>query len=294
MKRLIFPITILLFVLWQSDTRPVSADNQKRIRFQLTTISEKGSERKILAQTTIEGLPGTDFNLNLQTQNFKMQTRFLTDLISSDKLKIRASLDTRRFYGKSPINLPLYEEDSQKQAFEIGFDETIVLLPFGRNGGDETLKIEITPALLLVSKEEAEKPLKINFDKQIPSGEIYIGASNIPHHYEVEAVLLANGEEVARGKPNCLYEEETDIILQSADNQVFTARVTINQFNRSRPNDLIGMDFKFLRQNSPIIERGAGISIPGEQFGYLLESENLPKDKNYELRFRINLGADSK
>lgn len=294
MKRLIFCITISIFVLWQSDTRPVSADNQKRIRFQLTTISESAKERKILAQTTVEGLPGTDFNINLQTKNFKMQTRFLTDLIASDKLKIRAKLDTHRFYGMSPLNLPLYEEDSTKQALEIGFDETIVLLPFGRNGGDETLKIENTSKLLLVSKEEAEKPLKINFDKQIPGGEIYIGASKIPHHYEVEAILLANGEEIARGKSDCLYEEEKEIDLQTADNQSFTAKVTVNEFNRSRPNDLVGIDFKFLRLNLPILERGAGVGVLGEEFGYRPESENLPKDKNYELRFKIKLGADEK
>jgi hypothetical protein len=302
MKRIIFSIAVLLLVLWQSDTRMVSADNQNRVRFQVTTISESAKERKVLAQTTIEGLPGTDFNINLQTKNFKMQARFLTDLISSEKMKIRANLDTRRFFGLSPLNLPLYEEDSQKQNLEIGFDETIVLLPFGRNGGEETLKIEITPTRLLVSKEEAEKPLKINFDQQIPGGEIYIGATKIPHHYEVEARLLANGEEIAGGKSDCLYEEEKEIILQpkrNSDSQTFAAKVTVNEFSRSRPNDLVGISYNFyqkkpLNENLPIIDKGLGINMLGGEFSYRLESENLPKDKNYELRFRIKLSADEK
>lgn len=298
MKRAIIYIFILLYVFFQSDSRTVSASNQKRIRFQITTIVEKANERKTLAQTTIEGLPGTDFNINLQTGNFKMETKFLSDLIGEDKLKIRATLNTRRFYGNSPINLPLYEEDSQKQTLEVGFDETIVLLPFGRNGGDETLKIEITPTLF-AAKTEGE-PIKINFDKQIPSGEISIGASKIPHHYEFEAILLANGERIASGKADCLFEEEKEIILQPITNstaQSFAAKVTVNEFNRSCPKDLVGINFSFYQSNSTneissIIEQGAGINTIGEEFSYRLENASLPKDTNYELRFKVNLSKE--
>lgn len=299
MKRAIFYIIILIYIFLQSDARIVSAENNfRRISFQVTTISESANERKILAQTTIDGLPGTDFNINLQTENFKMQTRFLSDLISENKLKIRANLETRRFYGYSPINLPLYEEDSQKHTLEIGFNETIVLLPFGQNRSAETLKIEITPTLLTVSEEEWQKPMSIKFDKRIPSGEIFIEASKIPHNYEVEAVLLANGEEIARGKADCLYKEEKEIILQSKANselanRLFAAKVTINEFSRSRPNDLIGINFDFYQKRNSdqisIIETGAGINTIGGEFNYRLDSTNLPKDKNYELRFTINL-----
>lgn len=301
MKRAIVYSLFLLFVLWQSDGHFVSAESKnKRIRFQITTIAEKNNERQTLAQTTVEGLPGTDFNINLQTGNFKMETRFLSDLITEDKLKIRATLNTRRFYGKSPINLPLYEEDSQKQTLEVGFNETIVLLPFGRNGGDETLKIEITPSLLNVSNDELMKPLEIKFDKQIPSGEIYIGANKIPHNYEVEAILLANGEKIASGKAECLFEEEKEIIMQPIINsnaQSFAAKVTVNEFNRSRPKDLVGINFSFYQRKSsneilPLIEQGSGINTISEEFSYRLENENLPKNINYELRFRINLSKE--
>lgn len=301
MKTKIIRGLILLFIsaFLSGDDALVSAENrQKRIRFQVTAIGESANERQILAQTTIEGLPGTDFNINLQTGNFKMQARFLSDLVADDKLKIRAGLDTRRFYGFSPANLPLYEEDSQKHTLELGFDETIVLLPFGRNGGAETLKIEITPSLFSVPKtDEESQKLKINFDKQIPSGEIYIEVSKIPHRFEVEAVLSADGQEIAKGSADCLLEEEKNIVLQSLDkseNQYYTAKLTIDKFSRNRPKDLVGINFGFYRsqtenQLQPIISNGAGISELDDELVYRLDGGNLPDDKKYKLKFKVRL-----
>lgn len=306
MNRVITCIVILLFAFLQSGSQSISAENtKKRIRFQITTIAEKNNERKTLAQTTIEGLPGTDFNINLQTENFKMETRFLSDLMADDKLRIRANLNTRRFYGYSPINLPLYEEDSQKQNVEISFNEKIVLLPFGRNGSDETLKIEITPSLFADSAEK--EPLKITFEKPIAGGNIQIKATKIPHHYEVEAILLADGKEIAGGKAVCLFEEEKEILLQSVSEkennggQTFVAKVTVNEFTRNRPNDLVGIKFDFFRKNLSnndeslsIIDNGEGISLLGQELKYFLNNGSLPKDKNYELRFKVKLAENQK
>lgn len=302
MNRFIFCIVVLLFVLWQSDDYSVSADSPKRIQFQIRAIAEKSGERQILSQTSVEGPAGTDFNINLQTGNFKMQTRFLTDLLSSEKLKIRANLNTRRLYGTSPNNLPLYEEDQQKKSFEIGFNETVVLLPFGRNGSDETLKIEIVPNVLEAAKEINKDSIQIKFDKELSSGEIYIGANKIPHRYEVEAAILADGQEIAKGKSECLFDEEKEISLQTITNSGFpdfSAKVTINEFNYSRPNDLAGIRFDLNQKNSssevlPIVNNGGGIGRLGEEFVYSLEDENLPKDKKYQLRLKINLAQAQK
>jgi hypothetical protein len=308
MKTRIICAFVLLFVFafLEGDSPSVSAENQqKRIRFQVTTIGESANERTILAQTTIEGLPGTDFNINLETGNFKMKARFLSDLVTGDKLKIRARLDTRRFYGYSPINLPLYEEDSQNHTLEISFDESVVLLPFGRNGGAETLKIEITPILLSVVKTDEASRLTINFDKQIPTGEIAVEASKIPHKFNVEAVLLADGQMVAGGAADCLLEEEKEIVLLPTSNadsgisgQSFKTKLNINRFIRSRPQDLVDINFNFYRamensasKNQMIIPRGAGIiSLTGE-LSYRLENMSLSDDKNYELKFKIRLGS---
>src|SRR5207253_9776263 len=120
MKTRIFCIMIL-FLLCAAFRGDSGENPKKRIRFQVTAVA--GST--VLAQTTIEGLPGTDFSINLNAGNFKMQARFLTDLVADDRLKVRANLDTRRFYGYSPTNLPLYEEDNQKHTLEMGFSEGI-------------------------------------------------------------------------------------------------------------------------------------------------------------------------
>src|SRR6185369_4496251 len=172
----------VLLVFLSGDNRRSSAETsggKRLVRFQVVTIEESSAGRKVLSETTIEGPSGTDFNINLQTGRFKMQARFLTDLTASNRLKLRADLNTRRLYGNSPSNLPLYEEDRQKQTLEIGFDESIVLLPFGRNTNAETLKIEITPAMLPGLTNESN--LKINLGKQLASGEIYVEAFKIPH-----------------------------------------------------------------------------------------------------------------
>ncbi|MGI8640472.1 MAG: hypothetical protein ACR2MG_11085 [Pyrinomonadaceae bacterium] len=298
-------LLLALAFLSGGEHSPVSAENrEKRVRFQVTTVSENENERRVLAQTTVEGLPGTDFNINLQTGNFKMQARFLSDLVAEDKLKLRANLNTRRFYGYSPINLPLYEEDSQKHALQVGFNETVVLLPFGRNGGADTLKIEITPTLFSVSRtDEESQKLKINFDKQIPSGEIFVQASKIPHEFEVEAVLLADGQEIARGAADCLLEEEREIILQpnpkaKITDQIFKAKLTIDKFSRSRPKDFAEINFGLYRQSGGEIQtavsNGAGMLTLGDELVYQLDEIDSTVARKYELKFKIGLKENEK
>lgn len=273
----------------------------KRVRFQITTVAETGEARKILSQTTIEGAPGTDFNIDLNTGNFKMQTKFLTDLIAPDKLKLRAALNTRRFYGNSPANLPLYEEDSQNQLFEINFDEMLILLPFGRGAGDETLKIEITPTLLQVSAADAKAPITIDFDKQIPSGEINVAAVKIPHRFIVEAVLLSNNRRVAAGSREFLLEETGEIILEPESDgkseigdQSFNLKIKIDKYIRSRPKDLVGINFSLDEKNAatggertPIVSGAGAINIVGEEFSYRLENGEPLRNRNYEIKFKI-------
>jgi hypothetical protein len=305
LKNALLLISILILVLLIDDRPSFSAEanKQKRIKFQIVTVEEKQNQRNILSQTTIEGLEGTDFNVNLQTGNFKMQARFLSDLVEGGKLKIRAKLNTRRFYGYSPVNLPLYEEDTQNQSMLLGFDETIVLLPFGRNGGEENLKIEITPTLLSdVSANLADK-LKINIDKPLQSGELFVEASKIPHNFEVEAVLLSDGQEIARGMKKVLFEEEEEIVLMPNEkagaeisDKVLTTKFTVSKFTRSRPQDLVSFYYKVYRgqgssndQSQTRILEGAGVMELGSQSIYQLDKTQLPGDKKYELKFNVRL-----
>jgi len=264
------------------------------VRFQIVTVAEKAGEKKVLARSTIDGLPGTDFNINLQTDNFKMEARFINDLLSDEKLRTRAKLQTRRFYGTSPHNLPLYEEDMQQQTLDLSFSQKIILVPFGRNGGEETLKIEITP-ILFTSDVGDKEPIKITFDKELASKEIFIGASKIPHNFEVEANVYEDGKLLARGVETCLIEEEKEITLKSLDgSESFKTSITVNKFERNRPRDLVGIRFSLFRGPTTILAKSAGMSLLEDELAYLLDNPQFPKGKKYELKLKIRLSDKEK
>lgn len=292
----------------RNNAQVSAANQQKRVRFQITAIRESTAESAVLSQTTIEGLPGTDFRVNLQTGKFKLQASFLNELTADNHLKIGTHLETRRFYGYSPGKLPLYEEDSQKQTLNAGFDEKIVLLPFGRNSGDgsETLKIEILPTLLM-AENSGEAPLTIKFDKQLPSGEISIEAVKIPHKFTVEATLQADGHPIACGTNNFSLEEENEIALLPVGGtdanlsvQGFKTKLIVDKFIRNRPQDLAGINFDVYRaqenaaQNLMIISHGEGIGLINGEMSYPLESSVLPRGRKYELTFKIRLADNER
>ena len=283
-------------------SRP-SSDDLKRISFRVATIEEKAHERNVIAETLIEGPPGTDFEIDLHDERFKMNARFLTDLIAGDELKVRADLNARRLYGRSERDLPLYEEDSQKQTLQLGFDEAIVLLPFGRNSGDR-LKIEITPAR---SEESARlpsgelRPLEIDIVKPAPAGTINVRAIKQPHNFEVEIALLENGREVARGTGSYLLEESKEIVLQSSDQagteilaNPLAVSLTVDEFLRGRPLDQAAIRFDLYRitggRRDAIARNWAGIGNLGDGLKYGLSSHYLrQRDKKFEIVFKVRL-----
>ena len=282
-----------------------AAAEEKRIQFHVTTFEEKGSERHVVSEATIEGPPGTDFNINLQGERFKLSARFLTDLVSPDALKVRARLDTRRLYGYSERDLPLYEEDQQNQTIGLSFDEQIVLLPFGRKDATDKIKIEITPSISQASTylpSGKRRPLEIEILKQSPNGEVNIQASKMPHHFEVETTLLEDGVEIARQTQDCLLEEAQEILLQpttntNTANNPLAVTLTLNNYSRSREADFIGLDFNAYRveknnpsQRIPVALRWSGIEALGSAMTYDL-GENYLKGagKKYELRFKTKL-----
>src|SRR6185503_8403077 len=109
----------------------------------------------------------------------------------------------------SERNLPLYEEDEQSQSMELGFDEAVVLHPFGRSGGEHRLKIEITPMITQSSTlpDGNARPLEITILKASPGGIINFEAMKIPHNFLAEVALLQDGHEVASGVASLLIEE---------------------------------------------------------------------------------------
>jgi hypothetical protein len=305
-------LLLTLTSLVASDRPPAivstrASATQERIRFLITTVEERNGTRNVLSAATVEGPAGTDFQIDLQGARFKMGARFLTDLLRPDALHVRAKLDTRRFYGYSERALPLYEEDKQNERLDVGFDEAVVLLPFGR-GGDEQLKIEITPSVsaqttLLPSGQP--RPLEIKIAKESPGGSIEIKAMKVPHRFVADATLVKDGQEVARGTARCLLEEAQEIALQpttqaDADTQArpLVVRLSLDEYTRSRPADQVAISFDVFRVTTAgpreqVAVNWAGIGSLGANLSYDLSSVNAPgTSSRYELRFQIRLADD--
>jgi len=280
----------------------------KRIRFQVTAIEEGTQGRKVISNATIEGPPGTDFVVDLQSRRFKMNARFIADLISPGDLKVKAKLNTRRLYGYSSNKLPLYEEDDQRETLHLGFEEQVVLLPFGKGSG-ELLKVEVIPSIsdqpVYLASGEMQPPV-INISEPSPGGMIGIHAFKIPHQFDVEAVLLEDGREVARGESPCLIEEEQEILLQpnaranpDVSNNPLTINMTIAGY---QPNGLLGesaISFDVYHTNkressgSQFVARNwTGIGVVGSGIDYDLSDNYLSlSGKKYQLRFKVKLAA---
>lgn len=308
----IIPILFALPLLLAGDcvqylAKPpeVKLRDQQRVRFQIATVEETAGQRHTISEATVEGPPGTDFQVDLQAERFKMDARFLTDLGAPGALKVRARLNTRRLYGYSERKLPVYEEDAQNESLQLGFDEGIVLLPFGRSDGEERLKIEITP---MISEQTVRlpsgkaRPLEIKILKPGPGG-ISIQATKIPHHFAVEAALLEDGRVVAHGTANYLIEEGQELLLEPNDQagpeiarHPLAVNLTVSEYARSRPADQATLSFDIYRadqqqgRREAIALKWAGIASLGSDLTYDLRDIYLPSSgKNHELRFKVKL-----
>jgi hypothetical protein len=305
---LLFALILVSLVISGSRIHAAkSPGDLKRIRFQIATIAEHAGERRIISSALVEGPPGTDFDIELQGERFKMSAKFLTDVIENNLLKVRANLQTRRLYGTSERGLPLYEEDLQRQALQLGFDDNIILLPFGRTGGDDKLTIEITPAMTgepVRAPSGALRPLDIKILKVSQGGVVNIQASRVPHRYAGEVALLEDGREVARASANLLLEEAQELILQpdaqagdEIKNNPFVVRLNINQYLRGHTADEVAINFDIHRidqQNAgkrePVGLNWGGVGKLGGDLKYDLGEAYAPRaGKKYELRFRVHI-----
>lgn len=314
-RAILLTITFALTALLSNDesaltaarSQPSPARIVERIKFHILTVEERGSERNIISESIVEGPPNSDFNISLEGERFRMRARFLTDLIRSDALKIRTKLDTRRLYGSSERDLPLYEEDEQSESLELRFDEAVVLLPFGRTGGDHRLKIEIIPAIsdqTSILPSGKVRPLEITILKPSPGGIVGFEAIKIPHNFLVEASLLEDGREIASGTAPLLIEEQQEMTLQPnaeagpeiAANPLII-KFTIERYTIGRPGDQVTFGFDIYRSNitqgnrrEAVGQNWAGVASLDSDLTYDLSHRYLSATaKKYELRFKFKL-----
>lgn len=266
-----------------------------RIQFQIRAVEESTRQRAILSESLIEGPPGTDFDITLQDDLFRLKAQFLTDVIAPGRLKIRGTLNTKRFYGQSERQLPLYEEDSQVHSLQIGFDEAVVLFPFGRNGGDEVLKIEITPHVIEASGSSQNlviKPVKTDLN-----GNIDLQARKVPHKFLTVAQLTKNGVVVAEGKSGCWLEEVQSIQLvplqipNAPTVPGLVVDLTVNQVPYSQPTSTFGVNFDIRGPDQQFFAQNwRGVGEFGVPLQYSLPNEiPVNSEEGWELKFVVQV-----
>jgi hypothetical protein len=295
-----------------SVTARAAATESPRIRYDVAAYEEQSGRRELLSETTIEGPAGTDFEIKLQSARFQMHANFLNDLVAPTGLKVRADLTTRKLYGQSERGLPLYEEDAQKQALQVGFDEKLMLLPFGRTERNTAaqLKIEITPSLSGQSAwlpSGKKRPLEINILKSGPGNSITVAASKSPHTFAVEAALFEDGREIARGfSDNCFIQEPHEIPLQpnglanaEAVANPLLVTLSVEQYLRNRPADDVAVSFNLDRltggaekSREAVASQWAGIGTVDSFMSYDISDHYLKASgRRYELRLSVKPAA---
>jgi hypothetical protein len=298
-------LTLILLLMNSASslsTKPF-ASQARRIRFQIATIEEKNNQRNVISYAFVEGPAGTDFDIDLNGERFKMSAKFLTDLQEDHTLKLRAKLQTRRLYGYSERNLPLYEEDKQNQTLQFGFDEDVILLPFGGNGGDEKLKIEITPVMTdepVYDNTGKMRSLEIKMPKISPGGLFSIQAHKIPHHFNVEAVLMEDGKAIQQSAAKLLLQEKQELLLQpvsqgGAAGKPLAVNFSVEDYQQFGfdKNAVINFDIHQLGDDGKRETIGlnwSGVLQIGNDVAYNVSAFYLPKSgKKYELRFNIKI-----
>jgi hypothetical protein len=298
-------LTLILLLMNSASSLSTKspADQARRIRFQIATIEEKNNQRNVISYAFVEGPAGTDFDIDLNGERFKMKAEFLTDLQEDRTLKLRAKLQTRRLYGYSERNLPLYEEDEQNQTLQFGFDEDVILLPFGRNGGDEKLKIEITPVMTdepVYDDSGKMRSLEITMPKVSPGGIVSIQAHKVPHNFDVTVVLLEDGKEIQQSAAKLLLQEKQELLLQpvsqgSVAGKPLAVNFSVEDCLQSGTDKKVVINFDIHQleeegKRETIGLNWSGVIQIGNDVDYNLSEFYLPKSgKKYELRFNIKI-----
>jgi hypothetical protein len=182
----------------------------------------------------------------------------------------------------------------------------VILLPFGR-GGDDKLKIEITPIrtdepVYLASGKL--RPLEIKMPIVSPGGLINIQARKIPHHFDVDVSLIEDGRVVAESTAKLLLKEKQEVMLQPNERagsemiiQPIAVNLSVDDLIQARPVDdaVINFDIHRLDPNDAGKRAAIGLNWSGiarieSDISYSLSDYYLSgSGKRYELRFNVKI-----
>jgi hypothetical protein len=281
------------------------AEGQKRIRFQIDMVEKNGGATRPISNAVVEGPPGLDFNITLNTMHYNLEAKFLTDMEGRNAVNVRANLVTRRMLGYSRKGLPMYEEDRCGQTLEVGFDEQMVLFPFGQIG-EANLEIDIAPVLTtndIYEPSGAKVPLQIAFIRKV-EGVIHIEAMKTPHRFQVEATLVEDGRDIARGVSQVVLQQKQELALTrvygsppGSGQPLPEVALSVDRYERGCPTGSAAFSFDIYgpgaeaegRKNRPLVASDwAGIGQLGADSVYNLADTSLAvPGRRRELRLKI-------
>ncbi len=288
MNRAFLRLTLVVMVafLGGAPGAPSANAGPDRVRFSVATVETVNGTRTILARSDIEGPPGTDFTIDFHDSRFVLVSRFTTD-VEDGGLRVAARLSSKRSVGRSERDLPIYEEDTRRETLRVGFDETMLLLPFGRATGGDSLAIEITPTP--IRTPDPSTKLVIDFVKPAPGGFLKVNAVKIPHFFTATLTLLADGRETAAGTAVCRIEETRDITLELPNGDRLIVPFTVEDYTPGCSEALYSCRFDVIEQsaggNRTTVGAGwRGGGVFGRDLPYDL---TMPGGKRYELRVNL-------
>lgn len=233
------------------------------IRIDVVLVEHTDGKRQVVAGSRIEGRAGTDFDVEFTLDGYVLTGHFLTDLAPQRALEVTAHVVSRRLHGRSERGLPLWEEDQQDRTLVVGFDESIVLWPFGRDRN--ALAIEITPAPATAG------PLRIEPFPPGRGGALRVRARRVPHRLVCEASVVQAGRELAHAVADCRLGRLARLLL-GAGAQDRTLAVHVEDYQRDRPTDSVTMQVDLTAANDAPILHAMGTAPVGQPLQYVLDA----------------------
>lgn len=233
------------------------------VRIDVVLVEHDDGKRQVVAGSRIEGRAGIDFDVEFKLDGYGLTGHFLTDLVEPRALEVTAHVVSRRLHGRSERGLPLWEEDDQDRTLVVGFDESIVLWPFGRDRN--ALAIEIAPA------PAAAGPLRIEPFALGRGGALRVRARRVPHRLVCEASVVQAGRELAHAVADCRLGRVARLPL-GAGAQDRTVAVQVEDYQRDRPTDSVLIQIDLTAASGAPILHAMGTAGVGTALPYSLDA----------------------